>query len=407
MGDRRAWTVAVWVAGDNNLDSFGAKDLAELKKVGSSDEIAVVAQFDRAGKGQHTRRYVLRSKTTLDEDAVDDLGETDTGDPKVAIDFFSWAFREWPSEKVLAVIWNHGSGIDETDIYARERGLSRGRARSIASSGYRRALFSTTIDAAVADAAGGGDRGIAYDDAARDFLDNRELARVLKEVSAAVGRKIDVLGFDACLMNMVEVAYQLKDSVDVIVGSEEVEPGNGWPYDADLAVLAKSPGATAREVAPKLVANYVKSYRRSRDSVTQSAVDVARVDGVAKAASALADACIPLLDEPAGFAHVSRAAKNAQRYETKDFADLGDLCARLAEGATTPQLGDAVQAMHDALFGASAFVLASGTAGAGVARSTGSAVYFPIAGDVHVVYDDLDFARASAWGRFLTAYQKA
>jgi hypothetical protein len=26
---------------------------------------------------------------------------------------------------------------------------------------------------------------------------------------------------------------------------------------------------------------------------------------------------------------------------------------------------------------------------------------------VHVVYDDLDFARASTWGRFLTAYQKA
>src|SRR5262245_23008288 len=131
MAASRAWTVAVWVAGDNNLDSFGAKDLAELKKVGSSDDVAVVAQFDRAGKSQHTRRYVLHDKTTLDADAVDDLGETDTGDPKVAIDFFSWAFREWPSEKVLAVMWNHGSGIDETDIYARERGrgLSRGRVR--------------------------------------------------------------------------------------------------------------------------------------------------------------------------------------------------------------------------------------------------------------------------------------
>src|SRR4051794_117481 len=409
MADRKAWTVAVWVAGDNNLDSFGAKDLAELKKVGSSDEIAVVAQFDRAGEAAHTRRYVLQSKTTLDADAVDDLGETDTGDPKVAIDFFSWALREWPSEKVLAVIWNHGSGIDETDVYARERGrgLPRGRVRSIAPSGYSRALFSTTVDAAVTDAAEGGVRGIAYDDAARDFLDNRELARVLKEVSTAAGRKIDLLGFDACLMNMVEIAYELKDSVEVIVGSEEVEPGNGWPYDLDLAVLAESPAASAREVAPKLVANYVESYRGSGESVTQSAVDVAQVEGVAKAASAVADACIPILDDPAGFAHVTRAAKNAQRYETKDFADLGDLAARLADGATTPQLGAAAKALHDALFGPSPFVLASGTDGAGVACSTGTAAYFPIAGDVHVVYDDLDFARATTWGRFLTAYQKA
>jgi hypothetical protein len=61
---------------------------------------------------------------------------------------------------------------------------------------------------------------------------------------------------------------------------------------------------------PKLVANYVESYRGSGESVTQSALDV---EGVAKAASALADVCIPLLDDPAGFAHVSRAAKNAQR----------------------------------------------------------------------------------------------
>jgi hypothetical protein len=409
MADRKAWTVAVWVAGDNNLDSFGAKDLAELKKLGSSEEIAVVAQFDRAGKTAHTRRYVLKPKTTLEEDAVDDLGETDTGDPEVAIDFFTWAFRKWPSEQVLAVMWNHGSGIDETDIYARERGrgLPRGRVRSIASSGYSRALFSTTVDAAVTDAAEGGVRGIAYDDAARDFLDNRELARVLKEVSTAAGRKIDLLGFDACLMNMVEIAYELKDSVEVIVGSEEVEPGNGWPYDLDLAVLAESPAASAREVAPKLVANYVESYRGSGESVTQSAVDVAQVEGVAKAASAVADACIPILDDPAGFAHVTRAAKNAQRYETKDFADLGDLAARLADGATTPQLGAAAKALHDALFGPSPFVLASGTDGAGVARSTGTAAYFPIAGDVHVVYDDLDFARATTWGRFLTAYQKA
>src|SRR3954451_1129838 len=360
MADRKAWTVAVWVAGDNNLDSFGAKDLAELKKLGSSEEIAVVAQFDRAGKTAHTRRYVLKPKTTLEEDAVDDLGETDTGDPEVAIDFFTWAFRKWPSEQVLAVMWNHGSGIDETDIYARERGrgLPRGRVRSIASSGYSRALFSTTVDAAVTDAAEGGVRGIAYDDAARDFLDNRELARVLKEVSTAAGRKIDLLGFDACLMNMVEIAYELKDSVEVIVGSEEVEPGNGWPYDLDLAVLAESPAASAREVAPKLVANYVESYRASGESVTQSAVDVAQVEGVAKAASAVADACIPILDDPTGFAHVTRAAKNAQRYETKDFADLGDLAARLADGATTPQLGVAALAVHDALFGASPFVLA-------------------------------------------------
>src|SRR6266480_3102104 len=160
---RRKWTVAVWVAGDNNLDSFGATDLGEMKRVGSSDDVAVVAQFDRMGDEQ-TRRYFLRADTPLDEDVVDELGETNTGDPAVAIDFFTWALTAWPSEKVLAVIWNHGSGIDEADIYARAatRGLRverapgpsdgaipRARVREVASSGHRRALFATTLEKAV------------------------------------------------------------------------------------------------------------------------------------------------------------------------------------------------------------------------------------------------------------------
>jgi hypothetical protein len=406
---RKAWTIAVWIAGDNNLDSFGGKDLAELKKVGSSDDVAVVAQFDRAGPTQHTRRYVLQAGTSLDDDAVDDLGETDTGDPKVAIDFFTWAIETQPSDKVLAVIWNHGSGIDENDIYARARGrgVPGGRVRAIATSGYRRALFSTTIDEAVADAEEGGTRGIAYDDAAKDFLDNKELERVLAEVTKRAKRRIDILGFDACLMNMVEVAYQLKGSVDYIVGSEETEPGNGWPYDEQLKTLGASPDAAAGEVAAKFVANYVASYAGGNEAVTQSAVDVSQVENVATTMKSLADACIPLLADPVGFAHVTRAAKNAQRYTMKDFADLGDLAKRLGDGASTTELADAARGVQDALFGDSPFILASESQGATVGRSTGTAVYFPIAGDVHVVYDDLDFAKPSHWGSFITAYEQA
>ena len=49
MSRRRKWTVAVWVAGDNNLESFGETDLGEMKSVGSTDDVAVVAQFDRMG----------------------------------------------------------------------------------------------------------------------------------------------------------------------------------------------------------------------------------------------------------------------------------------------------------------------------------------------------------------------
>jgi hypothetical protein len=43
------WTVMVYLAGDNNLDGAGVADLREMKKVGSSASVNVIAQFDRAG----------------------------------------------------------------------------------------------------------------------------------------------------------------------------------------------------------------------------------------------------------------------------------------------------------------------------------------------------------------------
>ncbi len=57
----RKWTVMVYMAGDNNLDSNGVEDLSEMKRVGSTDQVAIVAQFDRKGKKGHTKRYYIRN----------------------------------------------------------------------------------------------------------------------------------------------------------------------------------------------------------------------------------------------------------------------------------------------------------------------------------------------------------
>ena len=55
--------------------------------------------------------------------------------------------------------------------------------------------------------------------------------------------KIDVIGFDACLMAMLETAYALRDSGSVMVASEELEPGDGWSYDNFLRRLSPTPPA--------------------------------------------------------------------------------------------------------------------------------------------------------------------
>lgn len=44
------WTILVYLSGDNNLAENGVDNINEMAKVGSNDDINIVAQFNRAGK---------------------------------------------------------------------------------------------------------------------------------------------------------------------------------------------------------------------------------------------------------------------------------------------------------------------------------------------------------------------
>jgi hypothetical protein len=307
----------------------------------------------------------------------------------------------------MAVIWNHGSGIDETDVYARagrgvasaERGASpppvalrRVTVRAALEHRYRHALFSTTVDQAVAD------RGIAYDDTSRDFLDNAELKRVLLDVTRRAGRRIDLLGFDACLMNMIEIAYQLRTTVRYIAGSEQVEPGDGWPYDRVLSALAERPSMSPHEVGSAVVREYLASY--AGEEVTQSLLDVDKATRCADAVDALAAALLAVLDDAAEYGALSRAFNRAQRFEIADFADLASLCEEIGVALSSPEVQRAAAAVVGAIEGRNGLVAAEAHAGHRNARARGVSIYAPRRRPA-ATYAKLDFARQTKWNELL------
>jgi hypothetical protein len=405
----KRWTVLVYLAGDNDLSTAGEKDVLEMKSVGSTDDVNVVVQFDRAGEGT-TTRYLLREGTPLENDAVETLRETNTGDPAVLADFLAWGCRTYPAEHVCAVLWNHGAGWDDTNPY---RALGRdvppllrkgaiirkGAGRPVrarqALAALRRtsaALLRPTVLQAMTT------RGIAYDDQARDFLDSAELKRVLANAKRASGRSIDVLGFDACLMSMAEVAYQLRGSAELVVGSEESEPNDGWPYDRILAALAAKPSMNPKELSQVVVRAYLASYRAS-DAVTQSAVDVTALAPVASAVDALGKALAAAAGNETARTRILQARYTAQEYSPPYdvYCDLVDLCSNL--GGIMP--GTAVAAASaDVAAAVRAAVVEHGSKGAAVARSNGLSIYFPTK-RLSPLYAKLDFAKKTSWNRFL------
>jgi hypothetical protein len=413
----KRWTVLVYLAGDNDLDSAGAIDLDEMKRVGSTDDVNVVAQFDRSGRKARTIRYYLRKGTTRAQDVVQSLGETNTGDPAVLANFLNWGMRAYPAEHYLVALWNHGSGWDDSNIFAGDyfsgaappvvhkgvivagrRAKHRAVRLSVARAAVRRsrrALFRTTLERATTT------RGIAFDDEAQDFLDNGEVKRVLASVAKRTGRRIDIVGFDACLMSMAEVMYQMRQCADYSVASQQTEPADGWPYHTVLRALAARPTMTPAELAGTIVDKYLASYR-SNDNVTLSACDLSKLPALSRAVGRLGGALRRSLASNAGMAAILAARQKVREYESPydEYVDLVDLAGLLEAHGAPGAVKSACVAVRRAV---DASVVANGSKGPEVTHSHGLSIYFPKRRYCRL-YSGLDFAKANAWRAFIEAY---
>jgi hypothetical protein len=395
----KSWTFMVYMGGDNNLEPDGVKDLKEMKKVGSTNDVNLIAQFDRA-TGHSSKRYYLRKGGQASADAVATVGKVNTGDPKNLMDFITWGVKTYPAKRYILVLWNHGQGWDDTDIYADER---HRRLRRLASGRIRHALFHTPVRRTLKMAIGDSEaRAILLDDDAKDFLDNLEMKKVLADTKKLLKRKLDILGMDACLMSMAEVGYQINKSAAFTVGSEETEPLEGWPYDTILTELVKKPAMTAKDLSTLIVNKYIASY--SRDAVTQSACDMSKAGALVAAVADLAKALKAGLADSAARQSILTARTQAQTYEVRDNIDLADFCSLLAKAATGSEIAkrcqDVIQAVQ------SGYVVTSGYKGAAMKNSRGVAIYFP-RDAVSPLYAGLDFSKKTGWGSFLKAYLAA
>ena len=406
MVSKKKWTVMVYMAGDNNLDAKGITDLADMKKIGSTSDINVVAEFDRAGTAQSTKRYLLSKGTSLDKDAKQSLGETNTGEPGFLVDFVKWAATNYPAEHYMLVLWNHGQGWDDTDIFAGER-LFEGRL--MRSSRLKHAFFRTSVVKAAKLASHDSRlaRAILIDDNAKDFLDNLEMKKALLEVKEILGQKIDIFGMDACLMSMAEVAYQVRDCADYMVGSEQTEPLDGWPYDTILQLMVQNHDITAKDIGNEIVRKYIESYKETGDEVTFSSSDLSASEKFADAIEIMAQVLTAAVKDSASLSKIVSARNKSQEYEVYDNIDLINFCQLLKNTSVKEEIVKACDGVIDAVTGVTGLVLLSEYTGTSMKHSNGIAIYFPTRILSTLYETNLDFAARTKWGEFLKAFISA
>lgn len=412
MAQQASWTFMVYMAGFNNLSSAATEDIEEMRTVGSTDNVNVAVFVKRLDR-KAAERIIVRKAG--EGETSEELDEADSGNPQTLLDFIRWAAKAAPAERYALVVWNHGGGWRVTDldqIYAavRSRGASGVTTRELGvRSGQQigRALFSTSVET-VLELPNAGSREIASDDGTGHSLDTIELRNVLEKAVEELGRPLDLLGMDACLMSTLEVAFEAQEYAGVVVGSEELEPGDGWPYERILSDLAAEPEMDGSELGRRIVKHYVDSYANRKDQwpVTQCAIATAGIEGFAFQLGALASALQGALGGDTGLAGVLRAHKRSPRF-TGELVDLSVFASTLAASGVSDEVTSAAEAVVQALVPGE-YVLAEGHSGPEVEGVGGVTAYLPPPTmEPSKFYRDLRFAKEHGWDEFIDAYHRA
>lgn len=229
---KKEWTFLVFLNGFNNLDSFGLEDINEMEKVGSTDKINVVVQWASLRTRTVKRLYIQKDNdmNQITSPVIEDLGAADMGSYKELEKFVAWGAKNYPAEHYFVDIWNHGNG------------------------------WQVDADGVVGAGVEAGVRNISYDDIHGTEITTEELGQAMRTFAEIIGHKVDIVGMDACLMAMVEVAAELASSTQFLAASEDLEPGPGWPYDAFLTEWNKRNKASPKDVGRILTKAYVQSY---------------------------------------------------------------------------------------------------------------------------------------------------
>lgn len=389
--------------GDNNLSAYVEEDLYEMA-AGNRGPFAVLALVDRADRGGAVIEWTPRTGRRV----VEELGEIDTGDPETLARFVARALVTYPVEVKVAIgFWDHGSGVfDEYDpnelllvrrsgtvpLVPRHRRPRSFRARRLFLGAWRRS----------ADARA---RAMLHDDTNAGVLTNLEAGRMLAAAFARAGRtaKVDLLFSDTCLNGMVEVTQELAPFADVIVASEELEPGDGWEYHEWFGRMSDAPPADGFAWGRQAVEAFAAAYGQRTDEHPCTLAAFRTENAIAETFAGFVAEAGKL--GRAGFDRLQRARARTQSFASdRDSYDLEDFMSLLCRQRGAAALRAAAERVIASVRAAR---VASVALGPTVRRATGLAFWFPASlrsfETTIDTYARLAFAKRTGWADYLRA----
>ena len=405
-GHRARWTILTYIAAHNDLHAHGRASLKQISQVGSTASVVHGALCD--GYGGAARYIFGEPGRVLEQERYH---EFDSGDPQRLIETAKWLFQKHPAEHYGLVLWSHGTGWEPWEKQAVEQIDRAAAPESLAI--FRSSLSGMLQQADLAE------RAILFDDGSGHALDTIELQKVTVQLQQAIGQPIALLGLDACLMANLEVAYQVRDSVDCMVASEELVPGESWPYDRIYGQLKANPDMTPKQLSSLIVKCYTAYYRENPPGggdITQVALSLRGASQLAGAIDGLAAAILSQASHGAdllwgaqweAYMQESRAKQREPSKFRYHLWDLGSLAARLNSREPGPVIAPAAQATLDALRPGGPLVLEEAHCGSWFDGIGGVSIYMPREQRISPYYATLALAADTRWDEMLAQYHEA
>jgi cysteine peptidase C11 family protein len=439
--NEKEWTIMIYMAGDNNLAVDMAYAMEQIKEVakqgdnspnlfvyydGNSPAIPTLyCDFSEAGKPRYVRSHKVPNKLFY---WVPDKQNENAADKFAIWNFIDWCVNKVEVEndngeisygrraqKYALIFSGHSLGFQDIGLFKDE---SSGKSMKMGD--FFLALAQATFD----------EQQLA------ELADKDNLEDAYRKV--LLGQPLDLLGFDSCVMGMLEVGYQFGMSAKTIIASEGSVPSAGWTYAKILGCLASEKngngydGDVDRSVAEKFVKEFIRSqdsYTVGGASVDMAAWDMSKFEDLAKAFNKLAEVLIECFDDEESRIYrqmervILQVHWKCQSYMYDQNVDLGDFCELLDLecGRVIEELGDGddLQALkkvrkacRKVLAELKEAVILSGFSGGGYQYSNGVSVFFPWSREAYQVskknYEGLWFSKEAkrnlSWRAFLKKY---
>lgn len=411
------FTFILYMAADNDLERYAIRNIKQMSTIGSTDSINIVAHLDiKTNRKKICSHFYVEKNNILEFE--NGISKMDSGDPQSLINFTRWVIDKFPARHYVLDFWDHGTGIVDpignriiraTDLFVYNpdtRKLELDRSIDFLE------LILNLDDHQGMHLL----RGICWDDSTGHYLTNQKLTYALSTIKEEImhGQKFDIIGFDACLMSMLEIADIAKDYAHILVASQEVELGTGWNYQSILAPFTLGT-LEPIDLAKHMVNAYEKIYSPHTNDYTLSAINLDRVNELTSNINTVAEllvACLRLQKNACVKKAISqsRNRKLCTHFDTPQYIDLHHFYRNLLTNLksctfTNEQEGKRlIKTLYLKLEEGKTIIqqlVIANVVGKNLTQAKGISIYFPEQ-RIHNSYSVTCFAKNNMWSQFLS-----